>query len=358
MDGTEETRSLEESYKRFLERVVASARSAGVIDNAGLFTQYPHKRLFEAYKDEPKSRAALLAANSKMPFEIAEHLDVAGCIQVFDIALDKLKEATPDKVFEKVTPAELVRMTDNKELWEYVEGKKWYLTESSEHRQLARELLAACKEFQLGGGPTRTLHAIEDSIGIDAYVEHLPKAALAAIIRAARELGDGKLAGKPIPFTVDAMAEAAGTDVLADHLPLPVLVRPIHAFAKAAGWIVEASEPEAAKEPAPADGKDQEAIEKLVNPPTEPPPSPGATPPPLPPKAEGAEVREDEVEELDELSPEDAAALAALEEGKKGEELVLEDFGEDETGDGDKTQVKGNPLVPPPKGKRSASARK
>lgn len=358
MTETEETTSLEEAYKRFLERVVASARSAGVIDNAGLFTQYPHERLFAAYKDEPKSRAALLAANSKMPFEIAEHLDVAGCIQVFDIALHKLKEATPDKVFEKVTPAELVRMTDNKELWEFVEGKKWYLTESPEHRRLARELLAACKEFQLGGGPTRTLHAIEEAIGLDAYVEHLPKAAITTILRMARELGDRKGERPPTPFTVDALAEAAGTDVLSEHLPLPVLVRPIHAFAKAAGWIVDPPvlerQPEPAATPAADGGKDAEAIEKLVNPPTEPPPP--ASPPPLPVQADGAEVREDEVEELDELSPEDAAALAALEEGKKGEELVLDDF--DEEDEDGKTKVKANPLVPPPKAKKPSSARK
>lgn len=248
MSEVEESPSLEELYKRFLAKVLAAARAAGEIDNAGLFKKFPQKRLFEAYKDEPKSRAKLLAENSKMPFEIAEHLDVAGCLQVFDIALDKLKEATADKVFAVVTPEELVRVLDNRELWEFVEATKWYETDSEKRRALARELLAECKALKLGGGVARTLHAIEDAIGIDAYVEYLPKTVLAAIIGGARNLADGKGSPKGTPFAVDALDEVAG-DLLSQHLPLPILVRPLHGFAKAAGWIVDPPKAEEKPEP-------------------------------------------------------------------------------------------------------------
>ncbi|MEK7073589.1 MAG: hypothetical protein AAB974_04120 [Patescibacteria group bacterium] len=235
MGETELTSGLPEAHQRFLAKYLEAARRSGDITNAKLFTRFPHERLFAGYKDEPKNRAKLLAANSKMPFEIAEHLDVSGCIQVFVIALEKLGEATPDRVFSVVTMDELVRIMDPVELYDFVDEMKWDEQDTPAHRELAGALLREFKTEDLGGSTTRTLHAIEDAIGIGTYVEYLPKNVLAAIIQTARDLAD-KPPGS-IAFTVNAMSEVADHGVLAQHLPIPVLMKPIRAMAEKFGFV-------------------------------------------------------------------------------------------------------------------------
>lgn len=229
------TSELPEAHQRFLAKYLEATRRAGVFTNEQLFERFTHERLFAGYKDEPQSRAKLLCENSKMPFEIAVELEVNECIQIFGIALKKLKEATPDKVFAVVTADELVRVMDATELYAFLDGTQWDGSDTPVHRALAADLLREFKTEDLGGSKAGTLHAIEEAIGIDLYVEHLPKPVLAAIIRTARDLAD-KEPGN-IAFTVDAMAGVGTTDLLAQHLPIPVLMRPIRAAAEKFGFV-------------------------------------------------------------------------------------------------------------------------
>lgn len=348
MGDTELTSGLGDPHQRFLSKYVAAARQAGVITNERLFARFPHERLFQAYKDEPKSRAALLCANSKMPFDYAVELDVSGCVQVFEIALNKLGEASADKVFGVVTPDELVRVMDAVELYRFVDETAWDETDTPAHRTLAAALLAAYKREELDGSLLKCLHGIEQAIGIDAIVKHLPIDDVTAIVRQARDLAD-KTPGN-IAFTVDAMAEVATTDLLAKHLPLPVLMRVVRAKALEVGWV---KPPKAATPPPPppppttvAPSGDPDGDDDRV---------PTIPPPPKKPEAEDGDpevsIGTAEAPPSEPPDPDDAALDDLLRDGgrKDEEEKPLQLDGVDGPEEDEKTTVGRVPVPAPAK---------
>ncbi len=143
MEETELTSALPEPHQRYLAKYLEALRRSGVYSNQELFTQFPQRRLFEGYKDEPESRAKLLCANSSLPACYAEVYTVEECIRAFDLALTKFHEATPDKVFAVVTSDELVRIQDPVELYAFLDRTKWYEKDTTTHRGIMAALLAS-----------------------------------------------------------------------------------------------------------------------------------------------------------------------------------------------------------------------
>ncbi|TAK05597.1 hypothetical protein EPO33_00395 [Patescibacteria group bacterium] len=241
--------------KKFLVSVIPEAKASGDITGSDLYAAFPPKLVFERYaaaQEDERIADVVCGCFSAIGRATAKTLGSAVATQLLEAAV-AAQELGKDAIYRYITAQELVRIFEPDKLWGLLEDKKWDEKDTPEHRTLVRACLTAFKEFELGGGPTRTLHAIEDAIGIEAYVEYLPKEVLVEIIRTARGVNDGKGApdASPLPqgvaFSVDVMALVASTDVLSEHLPIPLLMRPIRAAAQTFGFV---KKPEPPAEPA------------------------------------------------------------------------------------------------------------
>lgn len=245
-DAPKPVSSLPEKDQRWLSKFAWMARSCQDITNDDLLTLFPPQKIFEAYADEPESRARLLTKLFNFGVNTAKTLDVSTCITLFDRALAE-RDLTADQIFEIVTPDEIVRVLDRKLLWDLVRKTRWYERVSDAHRSLMAHALEDYVDEELGGTRVSSLLDLEKNLGFENYVKHLPPEILVEIIRHGRMRADGAKrndASSPvsnmlggIAFTADVLAEVATPAVLAKHLPLEVCYKVLEAAATAFGWV-------------------------------------------------------------------------------------------------------------------------
>ncbi len=334
-NGNSEASSLTQKEDRWLASYIESARNAGVISNKDLLKSFPPEVLFEGYKDEPESRGKLIIrCFSGFGKKTAESLDLATCITLVKVALEK-RDISADIIFTTVTPSELVRKQDRKEIWRTIHEKAWPDKDTASHRALMSEALERYVEEELDGSRVESLKAIESAVTFENYVEHLPKEVLVEIIRLARLRADGSKrnsdASSPaqnmiggVAFSADVLAEVAKPSVLAEHLPLDVLYAVPKSAAERFGWeeppATTSEETSAELKEEPLSGIPPEALDSV-----------------LPPK-EGENDSDDE-----EGDPEIEITTSSNESVPPGEVLLL-DGDLDEEEDEDKTAIVENPL--------------
>ncbi len=115
---------------------------------------------------------------------------------------------------------------------------------------------------------------IENAIGFDNYVEHLPKPVIVEIILVARDLQSGKIPPGNVSFSADALAEIVSTDLLVRHMPMAVLAGLLAATARKFGWVKPPEPPKPEEKPVEGDGAASDIpaeLRETIDPPTVPP---------------------------------------------------------------------------------------
>jgi len=286
MSETKEENALKTDDERWLANYIERARNADVISNEDLLKVFPPDKLFTSYEEEPRSRAKLLIGCIQgFGQATAENLDIATCIALVNKALE-MKDVTADTIYGVISPSEIVRTQDRKELWTLLDEKHWPEQDTTGHRELMGFMLEAYVEHQLDGGQVRSLKTIEQRLEFANYVEHLPKEILVEVLIKAREVADANPGN--IPFTADVLSSIVTPSLLAKHLPLPILYRVLEGAAEKFEWMqvaepvvdevieVEASELSEHKE---ASSIPEEALDSIL--PTEAPEAPSDDDPEL-----------------------------------------------------------------------------
>ena len=260
--GKDETvnkkKKLKSSDEHWLANYIEHAREAGVITNQDLLQVFSPEKLFTGYEQESDSRAKLLiGCINGFGQKTAEHLDIATCITLVDKALE-MADVTADTIYSVVTPSEIVRTQNRRELWKLLGEKRWPDQETEQHRELMGAMLDAYVEHQLDGGQVRSLKTIEDTVGFASYVKYLPPEILTQILTKARGVADEDGPGG-IPFTADVLADLVAPGLLAKHLPLPLLYGVLEGAAKKFEWVEVQSE-ESLDESSKEDASDSDTV--------------------------------------------------------------------------------------------------
>ncbi|GEM_PF-2151796 len=269
---------LPEAHERFFSKYLTRLKQSVLITPEMLYETFTPERLFDGYQSEVESRGKVLVLTGRLTAEYAGAFDRSAFNQVVTAAV-KIGDIKLEKLFETVSSDELVRVHDRKELYAQCELTAWYEKDTLEHREIAAHLLTDYLKEELGGGRVNSLHDIENIFGFELYVKHLPSEVLVAIIKSARGANDGGNGNGPggVKFSADVLAETATAEVLAKHMPLPLVQKLIASAAIKHGYKdppkpVEVPMPPASESEAPASGSmtiPKEALDSVAPPPSD-----------------------------------------------------------------------------------------
>ena len=206
---------LDKGRERFLSHVIVNALELGRRTPTDFIRHFPPAEIMKGLELRPHLRAKILEPSTGVRHKIALKKSAMSAGDDLQIAMDE-GEATAEQVVSFFHPDDRVRHLDHKKLWAFVmEGEFWKAPQNSTFEfECAKAHIAFMIDRALEDKLVSHENLVE-GVSIDELAESLPRERLAAIIKAAINLGRDKK-----PFTDSDLLDTAASTILVQEISL------------------------------------------------------------------------------------------------------------------------------------------